>query len=892
MIRFKSLLLSGAAALVLVPAAAAQTPATAAPAAPAAEAEEEVVVTGSRRPGRTLATSAVPVDVITAETLTEQGFTEVNRALNLTVPSFNFPQPSITDGTDVIRPATLRGLAPDQTLVLLNGKRRHVTALLNINGSVGRGSPAVDMNLFPMLAIERIEVLRDGAAAQYGSDAIAGVINVRLKRASQGGSASITYGAYNTTLDGVAQITGLQTIAGGQPATFAGDGTYLPITAGEREVTDGHTLTTAMNFGMSLGQGGFLNVTLEYRGRDRTNRAGADPRRQYALVGGLADAREFTFNRYSHNYGDAETKDFNLILNAGLPVEAIGGEFYATMTYGQRTGASNGFYRIASDARNLLPVYPDGFLPQIDTDMEDLALTGGFKGIVGAWNWDLSLGLGTNGFDFGVSNSLNASLGPASPTRFDAGGLGFTQMLANFDVQRDYDMGLATPLSVAFGLEYRREVYEIKAGETASWVQGSFVRLANGAFQDVPFNQALPAGATRLAAGAQVFPGFRNSIEEARHNWSAYLDLEADITAWWNVTAAVRYENYSDFGSDWNWKLATRVEATNWLAFRGAASTGFRAPSLHQQYFQTIATNNVGGVLLEILTVPVDSPIAQALGSRPLKAEKSENLSLGFVLTPDPAFTLTVDAYQIKIDDRIVVSENIGATGNTPQAIAVRNLLTNAGFPQVSSARFFVNGIDTTTQGIDAIATYRLDTERFGRFNFTLAYNYNKTEIDQVLAAPGPLAQIPGLTIFGRQEILRTERGQPKDKVILAADWQMDGFSLNLKTTRFGEVFSPGTQLPPAGSPIDTLWGDDVILSPKWITDLEAGYEFYDGKAKIAVGANNLFDVYPDRLPTGARPAAVGGGVYSVNNYFLPYSVFSPFGFNGRFVYARLSYSF
>ncbi len=361
------------------------------------------------------------------------------------------------------------------------------------------------------------------------------------------------------------------------------------------------------------------------------------------------------------------------------------------------------------------------------------------------------------------------------------------------------------------------------------------------------------------------------------------------MTERWNVTAALRYENYSDFGSDWNWKIATRFEAADWIAFRGGVSTGFRAPSLHQQYFETIATNNIGGLLIDVGTFPVESAVARALGSRPLEPEKSTNYTVGFALTPADGLSITVDAYQIEIVDRIVVSENLGA-GSTAADIAVRNLLAANGFSAIA-ARFFVNGIDTTTRGVDVVATYRLDTETSGRFNFTAAYNRNETEIDRVLATPGPLAAIPGIVIFGRQEILRTERGQPRDKWVFAVDWADDAWSANLRTTRFGEVLSPGTQIPPAGVDFRTLWGDDVRMSPKWLTDVEVAYEFVEG-AKVTIGSNNVFDVYPDRVPTGARPAEVGGGFYSQNNYFLPYSSFSPFGFNGRFVYARLSYTF
>lgn len=892
-------------ALIATPAAAQQTQAPAEGAATEAdEADQQtIVVTGTRRLDRTIADSPVPVDVIGSEALRSSGFTETNRLLNNLVPSFNFPQPSITDGTDVIRPATLRGLGPDQTLVLLNGKRRHVTALLNINGSVGRGTAAVDLNLIPSLAIERIEVLRDGAAAQYGSDAIAGVINVQLRRSRSGGGFQINYGGYDTTLEGVLVPTGIERGAGANPV-IAPDGTLQLTTNGEeRRVRDGRTFSVQGNIGLPLGPEGFINVTAEYRDRNRTNRAGFDPRRQYFVVGGVTDPREFTFNRLSHRYGDAAVRDFNLFVNSGLPIGDF--ELYSYANYGTREGASNGFYRLPNAANNLFQVYPDGFLPEIATELRDWSVVGGLKGPLAGWNADLSVGYARNTFDFRVNNSINVSLGPDSPRTFDSGGPRFNQFLVNLDVQRGLRTGLfANDLSVAFGLEYREEGYQIRTGETASFIQGPFVRVGSGPTQtlvNVPIGQPLPVGGTRLAAGAQVFPGFRVPVDADRNNWSAYLDLETDVTTGWTVTAALRYEDYSDFGSDWNWKLATRVELADFLSVRGGASTGFRAPSLHQQFFETITTQNLGGQLVDIATAPVSNPLAIALGATPLRPETSRNLSLGMVLSPLPRLTLTVDYYNVKVDDRIVVSENLGVTSATPSAtdLAILQVIRNAGFTNFNAARYFVNGIDTTTNGVDAILTYRTGRSALGVFNLTAAYNYNETSVDRILAAPGPLAQIPGVIPFGRLESLRIEQGQPKSKVVLSADWTRGPFGGLVRTTRFGEVLSPGGVNPPTaqggqivnGQPNRILWGDDVVLSPKWITDVEARFSPLE-RLTLAVGSNNLFDVYPDRLPTGARPAGVGGGSYGTNNHFLPYSNFSPFGFNGRYLYARASLTF
>ncbi|MGL5837939.1 MAG: TonB-dependent receptor plug domain-containing protein, partial [Sphingorhabdus sp.] len=494
-------------------------------------AQETIIVTGTRRNDRTVADSPVPVDVIAADDLAQSGFTETNRLLNEQVPSFNFPQPSITDGTDVVRPATLRGLGPDQTLVLINGKRRHTASLLNINGSVGRGTSAVDINLIPSIALSRVEVLRDGAAAQYGSDAIAGVINFQLRDRAEGGRITATYGQYETSLRGVPRVTGLQLGATGQPIVAA-DGTYATTDSGKnRKASDGKTLTIAGVVGLPLGDDGFINFAGEYQDRGRTNRAGYDPRRQYALVGGLVDPRELTFDRLSHIYGDAATKDLKFMMNSSVPL-TDGIELYSFATYGYRDGQSAGFYRIASDARNVIALYPDGFLPQINTDLNDYAGTVGLKGEMGGWRWDLSGQYGVNTFDFKITNSLNRSFGIESPRAFDSGGLRYSQTLFNLDISRELELGFAQSFTLAGGLEYRRETFDIRPGE--------FLSYANG-----------PAGG---APGAQVFPGFRPTIggqrvdqQQDRRNLSAYVELDADISDAFSIQAAGRFEDYSDF---------------------------------------------------------------------------------------------------------------------------------------------------------------------------------------------------------------------------------------------------------------------------------------------------------------------------------------------------------
>jgi len=810
---------------------------------------EQIIVTGTRRTDRTLAESPVPVDVISADAMVNTGFTEVNRILNQLVPSFNFPQPSITDGTDVLRPATLRGLSPDQTLVLVNGKRRHPSALLNINGSVGRGSAAVDLNTIPPLAIERIEVLRDGASSQYGSDAIAGVINIQLRR-RPGGRAQVTYGKYFTSLEGVPQVTGVERGTDGQPLIDA-DGNYVLATGdGDREAEDGGTLTLAATYGLPIGATGYLNLTGEYKDREATNRAGYDPRSQLQPVDGGADPREFSFDRLNHRYGDAQTEDYNLFFNGGVDLTPEI-ELYTFGSYGSRAGESAGFFRRSNDARNrdfaasetsFVPFYEEGFLPLITSEIEDYSIAAGVRGATAGWNWDLSAVHGHNAFDFGVADSFNTSFGGAlSQTEFDAGGLRFGQIVVNADAQRTIPIAFLQELSVAVGAEYRDESFEIVAGEPQSYEAGPFA--------GPPFN---------APAGAQVFPGFRpaNEVDASRHSYALYAELDADISDMLTAQVAGRVEDYSDFGSTVNGKAAARFAPVEWAALRGSISTGFRAPSLHQQFYATSSTNNVNGVLVEIGTFPVSSPVARALGSQDLKPEKSVNLGAGLALTPGNGLSLTIDYYRVDIDDRVVVTENL-------QGAAVVALLQGAGFNNITSARFFINGVDTRTTGWDIVGTYRLPETGIGTFFLTGGYNRNETRIQSVAS----LATLPELTLFGRQETLRLEQGQPRSKINLGVDWDYEPVEFTVRTNRYGRVLSPGA-----------TEATDVELEPRWITDVELRFTPQDSY-ELAVGANNVFDVYPTRLPAG--------GVFGTNNYFLPYSSFSPFGFNGRFVYAR-----
>jgi iron complex outermembrane receptor protein len=906
---------------VSVSALALSVPARAQTAPPAQEEdvtpEDTVIVTGTRVANRTASDSAVPIDVISGKALESSGLGETNKILNQLVPSFNFPQPSISDGSDVLRPATLRGLSPDQTLVLVNGKRRHVSALLNINGTVGRGSAAVDLNTIPALAIERVEVLRDGASSQYGSDAIAGVINIQLKKANHGGRAQASFGKYITTLDGVDNVTGLQT-TGGAPFLSTTDSRVFAVNSnGERKARDGEFTTLAANIGIPIGEG-YVNLTGEYRDRNATNRSGADIRPNYNRPTAAFDPRELTFNRLSFKYGDAKTEDYNVFVNAGVPVGGL--ELYAFGSYSHRDGLSAANYRQQStagnrdygsitpattpSAANFTALTPDGFLPYIATDLDDYAATLGLKGDVMGWGMDLSIGTGRNQFDYRVENSLNTSFGTASKRNFDAGGLAFRQIVANADFSKSYDVGFATPLSVAVGAEFRNENFKIRPGEVQSYAAGplfqpSVVTTAancvtlGGVYTVATGVCSFPGRAA--PAGAQGFPGLPASAttDRSRSSYAAYIELDTDIVEGLTSTVAGRFEHFTDFGNTVNGKLALRYEFTPGIALRGSISNGFRAPSLQQQYFTTTSTNFIGGLPVDISTLAVDSPVARTLGSKPLKPEKSLNLSVGATANPLRGLNITVDYYNIKIRDRVVLTENLGAAGSGTAAVnaAVKAILDANGYQSVGAARFFINGLDTTTQGVDAVVSYRTPVDGFGTWNLTAAYNHSSNKIDKRLNALGPLAAIPNIVLFGRVEGIRFTDGQPSSKLVLSAEGDIGDFGITARTTRYGEVVAPDAATPIASpTSLVDLGPDDQVLSAKFITDLEIRYTFAK-TVTLAIGSDNIFDVYPDRRPTGARPTAVGG-VYPANFQYLPYTGFSPFGFNGRFVYGRVAINF
>ncbi|MFN5582122.1 TonB-dependent receptor domain-containing protein [Gemmatimonas sp.] len=799
---------------------------------------EAVAVTGSRGGERTLVKSPVPVDVINTADLKATGRVETAQMLQAAAPSFNFPRPAVADGPDHVRPATLRGLAPDQTLVLINGKRRYTSALINNNGTVGRGTAAVDINAIPASMIDRIEILRDGAAAQYGSDAIAGVINIILKGASAGG-ASVQTGQFNTNVEGLGKFN---------------DGTNTTATADQ---------------GFSWGNGSYFHAGVEWRNRAMTNRTFNDPRQQYPN----GDPREATARRRTHWSGDAATADLVGMFNAAQVVNDKL-QLYGFGSFGVRDGRSTGFFRRPIQTTQVVSkLYPDGFLPNIESNIGDIAIGGGAKGTAKGWDWDLSQVYGANSFQFIISNSNNASMGLASPTVFDAGTLGFGQALTNFDVTRQFDLN-GKPLRVSSGAEFRWENYSIQAGEEASYINGRVPVLdATGN----PVRNA--AGNTTIAlVGSQVFPGFSpaDALDQSRTAAAAYIDLETDLTSKWLVGTAARVENFSDFGGKATGKVTTRFSPTDKFAIRGAAATGFRAPSLQQSYFTSTATTFVNGLPVDIKTLPVASREARLLGARDLKPENSVNLSAGITLQPTKNLTITSDYYNIKISDRIVLSENFIGAG-------IVNFFTQNGFTGIGGGRYFTNAINTETNGLDVVVNYGIDLKNNGVIKLTGGYNQNQTRVTEVVVnTPAQLGNLSEV-LFGRAERGRIEVGQPRNNLVMNGSYEKGDFTFTLRGQRFGAV--TGRQATAAAGARQV---PDLQLSPKFITDVSASYKLFK-RTQVTMGADNVFDVYPDRI-TDLGDVATG---YSGQGTFGVYrfSGLSPFGFNGRFLYLRMGYS-
>jgi iron complex outermembrane receptor protein len=765
---------------------------------------DAVVVTGTRVSDRTIAESMSPIDIISPEMLQTTATSDLATALARALPSLNYPRSAVgTEGTDAIRPAQLRGLSADQVLVLVNGKRRHAAAQLNISGVQGRGTSPVDLNAIPIAAVERIEVLRDGASAQYGSDAIAGVINIVLKGGSENGSLEARYGQYS-----------------------AGDGKQVQLSG------DG---------GIALGAAGSLHLAAQLSQNDKTDRA-----RPFI---GTPTPTSAPLGKVVQSFGEPEVDFAAVSFNGDLALsDAV--TLYGFGTASNRDVLTNGFFRPAGDPRNVPEIFPDGYLPLGLNLSQDRAIVAGLRGTTAnEWQWDLSYNYGYNHLFFRFRDNLNRSLGTASPTSFFAGAQERTQNLLNADFSKPVDVGLAYPLTVSFGAEYREEKFNQSPGEPASYVNGGVVS---------------PDGVTFV--GTQLFAGYspQDAGANKRDSYSLYADLEADLTDRFSAGIAARYEDYSDFGTTTSGKLSARYAFTDAVALRGTVSSGFRAPSLPQQFYSSTAVNFIGGQPFQIRTFPVADPAAVALGAEPLRAEESLSYSLGLVLQPLDALYITVDAYQIDVDDRITLSENL--TGP-----AVAAFLAERGFPGVTGGRYFTNAVDTRTQGVDIVGSYRWTLAR-GSFDLTFGYNYTDTEVRRI--APNPTAlQQGGLDLLriGRVELGRLTRGYPKDKLSLGGLMSLGNWEFNLNATRYGE-YSVLVGQTPATPNRDQTFGDE------WVLDLKATYHV--GDWALSLGADNVLNEHPDEVLFA-----------NSNSGQFPYNSTSPFGFSGAFVYGSAKFS-
>lgn len=815
------------------------------------------VVVGSRARHSAAEELAVPVDVYSAEIIQKQGTSETSQILQAVAPSVNFPRQSVTDANDIVRPFTLRGLSPDHTLVLLNGWRRHQTALVNnFAYGMGAGSSGVDLNALPSGAIERIEVLRDGASAQYGSDAIAGVVNFVLKDGAFAPFLTADFGQYRS-------------------ANYPADGNTLSLNGG-------------WGFGVGRGSLGLFGQLLD---REATNRAWADIYED--AVTGLTDVIDPSTGKVTDkrnpvpqpnlHWGDGIEKDAMLFANFRMPLNDAGTrEFYSFGGYSARAGNGNGYRRGAGSDRNWLQIYPMGFLPEFHPDVRDYSAVGGLRGATsGGWSYDLGASFGHNGFSYDLVNTLNASLGPClttacapgadgvlgnaddpgipNKTTFDAGFVARDEIIVGVSTAKSLQLGSRAPINFAAGAAFRRERYVIEAGERASWINGGHT------------NQN---GSGEAPGGSQVFPGFTPSdaTDVSRSNVGVFADVETNLTPKLLANAASRFEHYSDFGSRLTGKLAFRYQATPRLTLRTAASTGFRAPGLSQSHFSKITTNVIGGVFEDIGIFPVDHPAARLLGSTPLREETSVNLSGGFAVSPTENFTLTADYFHIAINDRIL----LGATFDDATTLAI---LAGGGYNTIAGVQYFTNGMDTRTQGVDLASNLRLSAGSRGTFDLTADVNYAKNAITRVDPLPAALSGSSEPGLIDTVTYIGITEERPDVRATISTTYTMQRWSALARASYFGKFSSAQ---PGYCDLCRERYGAKTVF------DAEAGYRL--NRMTLSLGVRNLFDVYPDKPSSQVVvDPSTGDRAMDYNNNFgtFPWAAASPFGYNGRYVYAR-----
>jgi iron complex outermembrane receptor protein len=778
---------------------------------------DEVIVTGNRAKPRTVLDSPVPIDNIGVSELKSSGQTSIDQMLTYKVPSYNSSNQTISDATAHFDPADLRGLGPSRTLVLVNGKRKNQSALVYINDTPGKGEVGTDMKSIPTAAIERVEVLRDGASAQYGSDAIAGVINIVLKK-------DVEY-------------------------------TTLNLNSGITTEGDGFNIGADVNSTLTIGEnGGYANFTLAYYNQELTNRAG-EPGGDglFGVIFGDDDILNGTLPWLQENpdmgmtVGQPEMEKGEVFYNMALPFKNNSGEFYSFGGLNTRKGTSFALYRTpywVPDPFNLLHdagTEYQGFQPTFETDITDFINSIGVKFDLFGFNADLSGTFGINSVDYTIGNTLNPDLGAESPTNFNAGGYSFSNLIANFDLSKNYG-----DVSVSFGAEARKEIFKADAGEPDSYFGG----------------------------GAQSFPGIQpaNAVDEDRTNFGLYAGLDWDASEDFLIGGAIRYEDFSDFGSNSSWKINSRYKLGAKGALRASYGTGFRAPSLHQIYLSNIQTLVSGGTISNQGTFNnVDPVIREGLGVPQLHAETSKNLSAGFTFKPSNNFSFSLDFYNIKVDDRVLFTGEVGFDGDNSTINPVEQILNDY---SVTSIKFFVNAVNTETTGADFTASYSNIDFAGGTLGINFAGNFNNTKIVGQIDTPEILAA-NGYNIFNRKEQARITDSRPKTKIMLGFDYDANKFSAQLNNTYFGEVTWQHASDP----------ANDQTFAGKVVTDLNFGYDFSE-KVAVSLSINNLLNVYPDVIETNGDFVTDLGGRFK-----YPWEV-NQFGFNGTILKAGISYTF
>lgn len=746
---------------------------------PSAVLLDDVVAIGTRGLERTVTSSPVPVDVLSSELLENTGMIETWQQLQRAVPSLNVPH--IPIGDNHMRPITLRGLAPHHVLVLVNGKRRHPASVLLAGPSVP-ATALTDLNAIPSSAIERIEVLRDGASAQYGSDAIGGVVNIILKSGER---------------------HDFQTSAG-----------EVYSSEGGRDFQDGRLFDAGTTLGFASANGASLTLTGELRNREGTNRAYPDRRQQYFS----SDPRNNDAPEISSYLGDGTVHALSFFLSGAAPINNTTEAYVFGGAADRNSVAPDALFRRPLDDNTVRAIFPDGFLPRIGSSIKDLSIVGGVRGTLRSWRWDVSSGWGDNGTGYHIHNSNNPSLGAASPTEFYAGNVAARQWTSNADLSRDLKIG-SFLLGVAAGAEFRVDKYQITAGDSASWIDGG-VRILDG-----------PNVGKRAAAGAQGMVGYRpvDEVSARRSSSALYVEAEGHPIRRLLLQSAVRAEHYSDFGSTSDGKIAARMQLLPGLAMRGSISTGFRAPALTQEYFSSTRTvfQVVNGVntVLTVRTFPVNTPEAKLMGATPLRPETSVNRSAGLVLYVPRIPRITVDFYRITIDDRI----GLGGSVTVPSII---RLFEENGMAGIGGGSYFRNSTDTRTQGMDVLASHAFLVGGSHVLRMLGGYNRTRTIVTRVLP---PSPQLAESLVYNRTSRGIIENGQPREAITVALNYSAGPLQINLGNERAGPTAQLDQKKPEA----------DQILHPKWITDARISYQLRP-RLQLALSGANLFDVYPD----------------------------------------------